>query len=95
MGERLSTINDAVSAFKDLPALHKVIRILSDPQPGQLITGDELNAAMTELLTVYNRNTDNNPNLNPAQKAVGKLANQAFVSMVYDSIVSRLRLVSF
>ena len=62
--------------------------------PGRLITGDELNSAMTELLIVFTINTENNPNLNPTQIAFGKLANQAFVSMVYDSIVSRLRLVS-
>ncbi len=49
------------------------------------ITGDELNSAMSELLTVYN--LANNPNY--AQKA-----DQAFVSMDYDSIVSRLRLGS-
>lgn len=94
MGDRLSAMNDAMSALKDLPALHKVLGILLNPIPGQLITGDELNSAMNDLLTVYNRNTENNPNMNPAQKAVGRLANQAFVSMVYDSIVSRLRIVS-
>lgn len=88
-------MNDAVNALMELPALHKVISILLNPLPGQLITGDELNSAMTELLTAYNRNTENNPNINPTQKAVGKLANQAFVSMVYETIVSRLRLVSY
>lgn len=87
-------MNDAMNALKELPALHKVMSILLNPVQGQLITGDELNSSMTELLTIYNRNTDNNPNLNPAQKVVGKLANQAVVSMVYDSIVSRLRIVS-
>ena len=95
MGDRLSAMNDAMNALKELPALHKVMSILLNPVPGQLITGDELNSAMTELLNIYNRNTENNPNLNTAQKAVGKLANQAFVSMVYDSIVSRLRIVSY
>ena len=87
-------MNDAVNALKGIPALRKVISILLNPIPGHLITGDELNSSMTELLIIYNRNTENNPNLNPAQKSVGKLANQAVVSMVYDSIVSRLRIVS-
>lgn len=50
---------------------------------------------MTELLTMNNSNIDNNPNLNPARKAVGKFANQVFVRKVYDLIVARLRLVSF
>lgn len=88
-------MNDAMNALKELPALHKVMSILLNPVPGQLITGDELNSAMTDLLNIYNRNTENNPNLNTAQKAVGKLTNKAFVSMVYDSIVSRLRIVSY
>ena len=87
-------MNDAVNALKGIPALRKVISILLNPIPGQLITGDELNSSMTELLIIYNRNTENNPNLKPAQKVVGNLANQAVVSMVYDSIVSRLRIVS-
>lgn len=95
MGERLVAMNDAMKALEDLPSLHKVISILVNPVPGQTFTAQELNSAMIELLTVYNRNTESNPNLNPAQKTVGKLANQAFVSMVYDSIVSRLRLVSY
>lgn len=95
MGERLTAMNDTMNGLKEFPALHKMISILLNPLPGQLITVDELNSAMTELLSVYNRNTENNPNINPAQKAVGKLANQAFVSMVYDSIVSRLRIVSY
>lgn len=95
MGDRLIAMNDAMNVLEDLPSLYKVINALVNPVPGQSLTVQELNSAMTELLTVYNRNTENNPNLNPAQKAVGKLANQAFVSMVYDSIVSRLRMVSY
>ena len=88
-------MNDAVDSLTGLPALHKVICILLNPVPGQLIMGDKLNSAMKELLTVYYKLTDNNQNLNPAQKAVGMHANQPFVCMVYDSIISRLRIVSY
>lgn len=93
-GDKAVAVNDLLNAFRDLPAMQHLMNILMNPVPGQLITGLELNSAMTELLTVFNRNTEYNPYLNPAQKAVGKMANQAFVSMVYESIVSQLRLVS-
>ncbi len=95
IGARAVAINDLLNAFRNFPAMYRLMNVLLNPVPGQSLTIQELNSAMTELLTVYNRNTENNPNLNPAQKAVGKLANQAFVSMVYDSIVSRLRMVSY
>lgn len=93
-GDRAVAVNDLMNAFRDLPAMQHLMSILLNPVPGQLITGQELNSAMTELLTVYNRNTENNPHLNPARKAVGKMVNHAFVSMVYESIVSQLRLVA-
>lgn len=94
MGDRAVAMNDMLNAFRNLPAMQRLMSVLMNPVSGQLITGQDLNAAMNELLTVYNRNTENNPNLNPAQKEVGKLVNYAFVSMVYDSIVSRLRIVA-
>ena len=87
IGARAVAINDLLNAFRNFPAMYRLMNVLLNPVPGQSLTIQELNSAMTELLTVYNRN--------PAQKAVGKLANQAFVSMVYDSIVSRLRMVSY
>lgn len=86
--------SNIVNALRDFPAIQRLMSILLNPVPGQMITGQELSVAMNELLNLYNRNTDDNSNLNPIQKEVAKLANYAFVSMVYDSILSRLRIVA-
>lgn len=93
LGSRFVAVNDLQNAFRDMPAMQRVLNVLINLAPGQLITQQDLNSAMTELLTSYNRNTDNNPNLNPIQKEAAKFANYTFVSMVHDAILSRLRLV--
>lgn len=93
LGSRFVALNDLQNAFRDMPAMQRVLNVLLNLVPGQLITQQDLNSAMTELLTAYNRNTDNNPNLNQIQKEAAKFANYAFVSMVHDAILSRLRIV--
>lgn len=74
--------------------MQQLMKILLTPVPGQIITKEEFNSAMNELLTVYNRKTENNTNLNPAQQAVAKVANLVFVSMVHDSILSKMRIIA-
>ncbi len=49
---------------------------------------------MNELLSALDRKVDDNLDLNELQKGVLKLANMNFVSMVYDAILSRLRIVA-
>lgn len=93
IGNMAVAMNDMLNAFKDLPALQHLMSILINPAPGRVITSQDFNSAMNELLTVYNRNTDNNLNLNPAQKEVMKVGNYVFVSMVHDAILSRMRIV--
>lgn len=94
LGSRFVALNDMQNALRDMPAMQRVMNVLLNLVPGQLITNHDLNSAMTELLTAYNRNTDNNPNLNPVQKEVAKLANYAFVSMVHRVILTDLRIVA-
>lgn len=94
LGSRFVTLNDLQNAFRDMQSMQRVMNVLLNPMPGQLITPQDLNSAMTELLTAYNRNTDKNPNLNMVQKEAAKLANYAFVSMVHDAILSGLRIVA-
>ena len=94
LGNRAVALNDIQNAFRDMPAMQRVMNVLLNRAPGQLITQQDLNSAMTELLTAFNRNTDNIPNLNLVQKEAAKLANYAFVSMVHDAILSGLRIVA-
>lgn len=94
LGSRFVALNDIQNAVRDMPAMQRVMSVLLNLVPRQMITLQDLNSAMTELLTAYNRNTDNNPNLNPVQKEAAKLANYAFVSMVYEAILSGLRIVA-
>lgn len=94
LGNRAVALNDIQNAFRDMPAMQRVMNVLLNLAPGQLITQQDLNSAMTELLTAFNRNTDNIPNLNLVQKEAAKLANYAFVSMVNDAILSSLRIVA-
>ena len=94
LGNRAVALNDIQNAFRDMPAMQRVMSVLLNRAPGQLITQQDLNSAMTELLTAFNRNTDNIPNLNLVQKEAAKLANYAFVSMVHDAILSGLRIVA-
>lgn len=90
IGERAVAVNDLYNAIKDFPALQHLVNLLLNHVPGQAITGDEINTAMTELLTFYNRNTDNKSNLTPAQKTIEKEMNRTFVNMVNDAIRSYL-----
>ena len=90
IGERAVAVNDLYNALRDYPALQHLVDLLLNHVPGQAITGDEINTAMTELLTFYNRNTDNKSNLTPAQKTIEKEMNRTFVSMVNDAIRSYL-----
>lgn len=94
LGRRFVAVNDLQNAFRDMPAVQRVINVLLNLIPGQLKTSKDLNSAMTEHLTAYNKNTDNNPNLNPAQKEYAKLANYVFVSMVHNAILLGLRIVA-
>lgn len=84
-------INDT---FKDLPSLLRVVNVVFSPNSGQIVTNHELNSAMNELLSALDRKVDDNLDLNELQKGVLKLANMNFVSMVYDAILSRLRIVA-
>lgn len=90
IGERAVAVNDLYNAIKDFPALKHLVDLLLKQAPGQTITSDELNTAMNELLTFFNRNTDNNSNLTPAQKTIEKEMNYTFVSMSYNTIRSYL-----
>lgn len=90
IGEKAAAANDLYNAIKDFPALQHLVGLLLNHVPGQIITGDELNTAMSELLTFYNRNTDNKSYLTPDQKNVEKMMNYTFVSMVNDAIRSYL-----
>lgn len=94
LGNGVVALNDMQNAFRDMPAMQRMINVLLNPLPGQLITQQDLNSAMSELLTVFNRKTDNNPNLNPIQKGVARVANNVYVSMVYDAVRSSLRIVA-
>ena len=80
----------AANAIKVFPALQHLVDLLLNHVPGQTITDNELNTAMNELLTFYNRNTDNKSYLTPDQKNVEKMMNYTFVSMVNDVIRSYL-----
>lgn len=90
IGERAVAVNDLYNAIKDFPALKHLVDLLLKQAPGQTITSDELNTAMNELLTFFNRNTDNNSNLTLAQKTIEKEMNYTFVSMSYNTIRSYL-----
>ena len=90
IGQQAAALNDLYNALKDWPALQHLVGLLLNHVPGQVITGDELNTAMTELLTFYNENTDNKSNLTSDQKTVEKEMNRTFVSMVNDAIRSYL-----
>lgn len=90
IGEQAATVNDLYNAIKDFPALQHLIDLLLNHALGQTITGDEMNTAMNELLTFYNRNTDNKPNLTPSQKNIEKDLNYTYVSMVNNAILSYL-----
>lgn len=68
IGQQAAALNDLYNALKDWPALQHLVGLLLNHVPGQVITGDELNTAMTELLTFYNENTDNKSNLTSGQK---------------------------
>ncbi len=65
LGSRAVAINDMLSAFRDFPAMYRVMSVLLNPMPRQLITSQDLNSARTELLSVYNRNTKIDPNISP------------------------------
>lgn len=82
IGDPVAAINDLYNAIKDFPALQHLVDLLLHHTPGQTITGDELNTAMNELLTFYNRNTDNKSYLTPDQKSAEKTINCTYVSMV-------------
>lgn len=90
IGEQAAAVNDLYNAIKDFPALQHLVDLLLNHLPGQTITGEELNTAMNELLTFYNRNTDNKSNLTPDQKSVEKMMNYTYVSMVNNAILSYL-----
>ena len=90
IGERAVAVNDLYNAIKDFPALKHLVDLLLRQAPGQTITSDELNTAMNELITFFNRNTDNNSNLTLAQKTIEKEMNYTFVSMSYNTILSYL-----
>ena len=90
IGEQAVWANDLYNAIKDFPALQHLVDMLLNHVPGQIITGDELNTAMNELLTFYNRNTDNKTNLTSNQKSVEKMINYTYVSMVNNAILSYL-----
>ena len=90
IGEKAAAAHDLYNAIKDFTALQHLVGLLSHHVPGHIITGDELNTAMSELLTFYNRNTDNKSYLTPDQKNVEKMMNYTFVSMVNDAIRSYL-----
>ena len=90
IGEKAAAANDLYNAIKDFPSLQHLMDLLLKQIPGQTITSDELNTAMTELLTLYNRNTENKSNLTSEQKGNEKMMNYTFVSMVNDAIRSYL-----
>ena len=90
IGEQATAVNDLYNAIKDLPALQRLVDLLLNHVSGQTITGDEINTAMSELLTFYNRNTDNKPSLTSAQKTTEKMMNYTYVSMINDAILSYL-----
>ena len=90
LGEPAIAINDLYNAIKDYPALQHLVDLLLNHVPGQTITDVELNTAMNELLTFYNRNTENKPNLTPSQKSFEKGINYIYVSMVDNTIRSFL-----
>lgn len=90
IGEQAVAINDLYNALRDYPALQHLVDLLLNHVPGQTITSDELNTAMTELLTFYNRNTDNKSNLTTTLKTIEKEMNYTFVSMLYNAIRSYL-----
>ena len=86
IGGQAVAINDLYNALRDYPALQHLVGLLLKHSSRQTITNDELNTAMNELLTLYNRNTDNKYNLTPALKTIEKEMNRTFVSMVNDAI---------
>lgn len=90
IGENAAAVNDLYNAINDFPALQHLVDLLLNHAPGQTITRDELNTAMNELLTFYNRNTDNKSNLTPDQKGIEKSMNYTYVSMVNNAILSCL-----
>lgn len=90
LGEQAAAINDFYNLIRDFPALLHLVDFLLNHIPGQTITGDELSAAMNDLLTFYNRKTDNKYGLTPVEKSNEKMMNYTFVSMVHDAILSNL-----
>ena len=93
IGEKAAAANDLYNAIKDFPALQHLVDLLLHHEVGQTITSDELSTAMNELLTFYNRNTDNKSNLTSDQKTVEKEMNRTFVSMVNEAIRSYLIMI--
>ena len=94
IGKQAAMVNDLYNAIKDFPALQHLVNLLLNHVPGQAITSDELNTAMSELLTFYNRNTDNKSNLTSEQKTTEKMMNHTYVSMVNDTLLSYLVKIS-
>ena len=90
IGEPAVAANNLYNAIKDYPALQHLVDLLLNHVPGQTITDGELNTAMNELLTFYNRNTDNKSNLTPRQKSEEKVLNYTYVSKLDTSIRSFL-----
>ena len=90
IGDPAAAINDLYNAIKDFPALQHLVDLLLHHEVGQTITSDELSTAMNELLTFYNRNTDNKANMTLEQKGIEKNMNYTYVSMVNNAILSYL-----
>ena len=90
IGQQAAALNDFYNAIKGFPALQHLVDLLLNHASGQTITDGELNTAMNELLTFYNRNTDNKSNLTPRQKDDEKKMNYTYVSMVNNAILSFL-----
>ena len=86
-------LNSVADELKNFPSLLKVINVLEGTDPNSFLTNDELNAAMDELYSGLNKRTDQNLNLTDWQKQRAKSANGALVGLVYNTIVSNLRLV--
>ena len=58
IGARTMAFSNIVNALRDFPAIQRLMSILLNPVPGQMITGQELSVAMNELLNLYNKKVE-------------------------------------
>lgn len=85
--------NAAYEVLKDMPSLLKVIKVLDGVGHDRFFTKEDLISAMNELYFAMDLKIEQSTSINHSQKQIAKLANSTFVGMVYNTILSGLKVV--